>query len=59
MKILFDQKTAQVASKGDFRQYFQERMGWILIITTIHDKWRLLLINLRANRNLFLSMDGH
>ena len=38
MKILFDQKTAQLASKGDFRQYFQERIGWILIITTIQMK---------------------
>ena len=38
MKILFDQKAAELASKDHFRQYFQGRMGWILIITTIQMK---------------------
>ena len=38
IKILFDQKTAQLASKGDLRQNFMERVGWILIITTIQMK---------------------
>ena len=58
MKILFDQKTAQLASKGDFEQNFQERMGcnWILIITTMQMK---ITFNYSARKLKFILKYGH